>query len=258
MLGAPEPCFRPRCSGSQGFGSAQQSCRAPALVRAGAWGVVTGPWASRQPPRQPHPCCALSLQCLRVASQRTKRTGLDLSPACPRPAQGPSLLPTPGPGSPTIWPFQDCGHECPSMPVLKSRALNGPPFLSSAPSPTGPLMPRAGVSDLSGGPRARESPAEDTGTGALGHAGSGSGMGWVGSGPRDLLAQACGRLQRETRAAWPSRPPGGLRPAGSRLIAGSGLCCGLALAPAAGSPVTSPVVLLLVPSAPSRPHPSLL
>lgn len=258
MLGAPEPCFRPRCSGSQGFGSAQQSCRAPALVRAGAWGVVTGPWASRQPPRQPHPCCALSLQCLCVASQRTKRTGLDLSPACPCPAQGPSLLPTPGPGSPTLWPFQDCGHECPSMPVLKSRALNGPPFLSSAPSPTGPLMPRAGVSDLSGGPRARESPAEDTGTGALGHAGSGSGMGWVGSGPRDLLAQACGRLQRETRAAWPSRPPGGLRPAGSRLIAGSGLCCGLALAPAAGSPVTSPVVLLLVPSAPSRPHPSLL
>lgn len=41
-----------------------------------------------------------------VASQRTRRTSLGLSPACPPPAQGSSALPTPGPGSPTPSPFR--------------------------------------------------------------------------------------------------------------------------------------------------------
>lgn len=125
------------------FSPAESSSTSPGLCWAlgGDDRAVPGGGQGAQRCRHPRPACgsrrmdqppvpsAESLQCLCVALQRTKWTSLDLSPACPLP----STLPTLGPGSPTPWPFQDCGHECPSMPVLKSRALSGSPFLSSVP-----------------------------------------------------------------------------------------------------------------------------
>lgn len=124
VSGAAEPCFRPRCSGSQGFGSAQQSRRAPALVCAGAWGVMTGPsqagdrerswrtpgqpavpggWTSRQPPRQPTllrfvpsaPPCGL----MWPRRERGGRAWVSARPAL-LPPRAPPRSPLLGPGAP--------------------------------------------------------------------------------------------------------------------------------------------------------------